>query len=70
VSRYSGVIRTLRKTKAWWESLVDVEKSGVDNIKKLIEGTEEHLLAELGSWQAVPSKKEEQKEETDEKAKK
>merc|ERR1711861_73750 len=70
VSRYSGVIRSLRKTKAWWESLVDVEKSGTENIHKLIMGTEEILIGELGSWQAVPAKKDDGKKNDEEDPKK
>jgi hypothetical protein len=58
IGRYSTCVRNIKQIEAWWESLGDVDKASVLNIQRLVLGGEKVLLGELGGWQTIPGKDE------------
>eukprot|EP00931_Biecheleriopsis_adriatica_P103569 TRINITY_DN78381_c0_g1_i1.p1 TRINITY_DN78381_c0_g1~~TRINITY_DN78381_c0_g1_i1.p1 ORF type:complete len:952 (-),score=156.32 TRINITY_DN78381_c0_g1_i1:26-2881(-) len=56
IERYTRAIRALKKLRAFWDVLSDVERAGTDNIALLIRTCESIVADERSAWQSTANR--------------
>merc|ERR1712146_153216 len=56
VERYNRAIRSLKKLRAFWDVLSDVEKAATENITTLVLTSESIMSDERSAWQSTANR--------------